>query len=37
MLDMSTIRLVKFAEFYDAQSKLIVGGIEGTFIFDFSY
>lgn len=37
MLDMSSIRLVKYAEFYDPKDLLIVSGIEGTFIFDFHY
>jgi hypothetical protein len=37
MLDMSSIRLIKFAQFVDNQDKLICSGIEGTFIFDFNY
>jgi hypothetical protein len=47
VLDMSTIRLIKFAQFVDdpltspsakvTNDKLICSGIEGTFIFDFWY
>ena len=36
-LDMSAIRLVSFAEFYDAESKLVTAGIDGIFLFDFAY
>jgi len=36
-LDMSSIRLIKFAKFYDQEDKLVVSGIEGTFVFDFHY
>ncbi len=36
-LDMSSIRLVNYVEFYDDQSKLITAGIDGVFIFDFVY
>jgi hypothetical protein len=36
-LDMSAIRLIKFAKFYDQEDKLVVSGIEGTFVFDFHY
>ena len=37
VLDMSSIRLVSFVEFYDAESKMITAGIDGIFIFDFAY
>ena len=36
-IDMSCIRLVNFAHFYDSESKLVTGGIDGVFIFDFDY
>jgi hypothetical protein len=36
-MDMSSIRLVNFVEFYDEESKLITAGIDGIFIFDFVY
>jgi len=36
-LDMSAIRLVSFAEFHDAESKLATAGIDGVFLFDFDY
>ena len=36
-LDMSSIRLVSYVEFYDAESKLITAGIDGIFLFDFVY
>lgn len=36
-LDMSAIRLVSFAEFHDAESKLVTAGIDGVFLFDFVY
>ncbi|CDW84829.1 UNKNOWN [Stylonychia lemnae] len=36
-MDMSSIRLVNFAQFYDAESKLITAGIDGVFIFDVHY
>ena len=36
-LDLSSIRLVNFVEFYDSASKLITAGIDGMFIFDFDY
>jgi hypothetical protein len=34
---MSQIRLVNFAEFYDAKDLLITAGINGVFIFNFDY
>ena len=34
---MSAIRLVNFVEFYDKTSKIITGGIDGLFVFDFKY
>ncbi len=36
-MDLSSIRLVNFAEFMDQESKLITAGIDGIFIFDFEY
>lgn len=36
-LDMSSIRLVNFAEFRDEEDKLITAGIDGVFIFHFNY
>lgn len=36
-IDMSSIRLVSFASFYDKESKLITAGIDGVFIFDIHY
>jgi len=36
-MDMSSIRLVNFAQFYDKESKLITAGIDGVFIFDVDY
>lgn len=36
-MDMNGLRLVSHAEFYDEQSKLIVGSVDGVFIFDFCY
>eukprot|EP00347_Sterkiella_histriomuscorum_P004241 403361206 len=35
--EMNSIRLVNFAHFYDQKNKLITAGIDGVFIFDFSY
>jgi WD40 repeat protein len=34
---MSSIRLVNFAEFNDKDNQLIVGGINGVFVYDFNY
>lgn len=36
-IDMSLIRLVNHAEFYDEMDLLITGGINGVFIFKFDY
>jgi hypothetical protein len=36
-MDMSSIRLVNHALFYDEEDKLITAGIDGVFIFDFLY
>ena len=36
-MDLSSIRLVNFAEFMDQESKVITAGIDGIFIFDFEY
>jgi hypothetical protein len=36
-LDMSSIRLVNHAYFYDELDLLITGGINGVFIFNFNY
>lgn len=36
-IDMSLIRLVNHAEFYDELDLLITGGINGVFIFKFDY
>lgn len=36
-LDMSQIRLVNFAEFFDREDKLIVGGKNGVTILDLVY
>ena len=35
--DMSNIRLVNYAVFNDKDSQLIVGGINGVFVYDFNY
>ena len=35
--DMSMIRLVNFVDFFDKESKLITGGIDGIFLFDVKY
>lgn len=37
IMDMSSIRLVSFAMFYDEKNKLITAGIDGVFMFDFCY
>lgn len=37
MIDMSSIRLVNFAVFNDKDDQLIVGGINGVFVYDFNY
>ncbi len=36
-LDMSAIRLVSQVEFHDESSQLITAGIDGVFLFEFSY
>jgi hypothetical protein len=34
---MSSIRLVNFAVFNEKDDQLIVGGINGVFVYDFNY
>ena len=36
-IDMSSIRLVNFVHFNDANDTVITAGIDGTFVFKFNY
>lgn len=36
-LDMSAYRLVNFAHFYDEKGLLVIGGVNGVFMFQFDY
>lgn len=36
-MDLSIIRLVTHAQFYDEMDLLVTGGISGIFIFNFEY